>query len=116
MSEVRSKPRVFFDLFLEGEVTAKQADDFIDAWHDSGDEEKRPLAEYLGMTDEEYSVWTMDRRILPEIATARRTGGSSLITLMTEHVRQMRAANDPIDRTALFSLGHWLHARGIDPA
>lgn len=55
-------------------------------------------------------------RILPEIATGRRTGGLSLVMLVTERACLMQAANDPTDRTALFSLCHWLRARGIDPA
>lgn len=33
-------------------------DDLVDAWHDSGPEEKRGLHEYLGMTWEEYKNWT----------------------------------------------------------
>jgi hypothetical protein len=115
VSEIRTKPPSFFDLYVDGQVTAEGADDFIDAWHASGDEEQRPLTEFLGMTDEEYSVWMMDRRILPDIAAARCPGGSTLATLMTERFRRMRAANNPIDRAALFSLGHWLRARGIDP-
>jgi hypothetical protein len=28
----------------------------------------------------------------------------------------LRAANNPVDRSALFSLRRWLAARGIDPA
>jgi hypothetical protein len=116
VSEVGTKPRSFFDLFIDGLVPAKDANDFVTAWHDSGDEEQRPLAEFLGMTGEEYALWMMDRRVLPEIAAARRPGGPALATLMTERVRRMRAANNPIDRTALFSLAHWLRATGIDPA
>jgi len=116
VSEVGIKPKTFSDLFLEGEATADAADDFIDRWHDSGDEERRPLTKYLGMTDEVYELWMMDRRMLPEIVSARRPGGLPLITLATEYMRRMLAANDPIDRTALFALGHWLRARGVDRA
>jgi len=66
------------------------------------------------MTWDEYTNWTMDHRTLPELAAARRRGGPSLTTLMTGRVRRMRAANDPAERAALFSRGHWLKARGID--
>ena len=114
MSNANTKPRTFFDLFMEGQVTRENADDFIDAWHDAGQDEQRPLTEFLGMTEEEYAVWMMDRRTLPELAAARRPGGPSLTTLMADRVRRMRSANDPADRTSLFSLGHWLKARGID--
>ena len=116
MSDATTKPRTFFDLFIDGQAIAEDADDFIDAWHDSGDEEELPLTEFLGMTEEEYDVWMMDGRTLPEIAAARRPDSPTLVTLVTERVRQMRAANNPIERGALFSLGHWLRSRGIDPA
>lgn len=115
MSDAKAKPRTFFDLFIDGQATAADADDFVTAWHDSGDEEQWPLTEFLGFTEDEYNVGTMDRLTLPDIAAARRPGGPALATLVTEHVRRMRAANDPIERSALFSLGHWLAARGIDP-
>ena len=116
MSDTRTKPRTFFDLFIDGQVVAEDADDFITAWHNSGDEETRSLTEFLGLTEDEYDVWMMDGRILPDIAAARRPGGPALAILITERFRRMRTANNPIDRTALFSLGHWLAARGIDPA
>lgn len=114
MSDARTKPRTFFDLFIEGQATRDDMDDFIDAWHDSGDEEQRPLHEFLGMTEEEYAVWMMDTRILPVLALARRSSGPTIESLIADRVRRMRAANDPLDRTALFSLDHWLKARGID--
>jgi hypothetical protein len=37
-------------------VTADQANNYVDAWHESGDEETRSLAEYLGMSDDEYDI------------------------------------------------------------
>ena len=116
MSDVRSKPRTFLDLYMDGHATPEDADDAVTAWHNSGDDEQRPLAEYLGMTDEDYDVWTMDRRTLPLIAAARRLGGPSILTLLTDYQRRLRAENNPLDRTAVFSLGHWLRARGVDPA
>jgi hypothetical protein len=112
VSDASTKPRTFFDLFMDGQATRDDVYDFIDAWHDSGDEEQRPLHELLGMTEEEYAFWMMDRRVLPELALARRPGGPPIESLMADRVRRMRAGNDPLDRTSLF--GHWLKARGID--
>jgi hypothetical protein len=114
VSDASTKPRTFFDLFLDGKATEDDVDDYVSAWHDSGDEEQRPLTEFLGMTEGEYAIWTMDRRTLPDIAAARRPSGPTIESLITDRVRRMRAGNDPLDRTALFSLGHWLKARGID--
>jgi hypothetical protein len=117
-SDVETKPRTFLDLYMEGQATADDANDFVSAWHNSGDEEQRPLTEFLAMTADEYNVWTMDDRALPDIAAARRPGGPALEALIAERVRRLRAANDPRDETALFCLGHWLKAwkRGARPA
>jgi hypothetical protein len=117
VSDAPTKPRAFFDLFagsMDGQATWNDVDDFIDAWHDSGDDKQRPLHEFLGMTEEEYAIWMMDRRTLPELALARRPGGPMIESLITDRVRRMRAGNDPLDRTALFSLDHRLKACGID--
>jgi hypothetical protein len=111
VSDAETKPRTFLDLYLEGQARADDADDFVSAWHNSGDEEQRPLTEFLGMTDDEYNVWTMDDRALPDIAAAHRPGGPTLEALIAERVRRMRAENDPRDETALFCLGNWLKAR-----
>lgn len=113
MSEVRDKPRSFFDLFSDGQVRAADIDDFIEAWHDSGDAEDRPLAAFLGMTNDEYAVWLMDGHALPALARARQAG-QPLETVVAERVRQMRATGDPVYRAALFAMGHWLVARGIE--
>jgi hypothetical protein len=114
VSETTAKIPTFLDRFMDGQATANDADDCVTAWHESGEEEKRPLAQYLGMTDEEYAVWTMDDRTLSDLAAARRPGGPSLVALMTERFRRMRAANDPMDRSSLHTMGYWLRARGID--
>ncbi|PPQ31538.1 hypothetical protein [Rhodopila globiformis] len=114
MPDVEIKAPTFLDLYLQGRATADDGNDFVSAWHNSGDEEQRPLTEFLGMTEEEYNLWTMDDRTLPVIAAARQSGVSSIETLIAEHVRRMRAENDPINDAALYCLGHWLKARGID--
>jgi hypothetical protein len=110
VSDIETKPCTFLDLYLEGQATAADANDFVSAWHNSGDEEQRPLTEFLGMTDDEYNVWTMDDRTLPDIVAARRLDGPALETLIAERVRRMRAENDPCNGTALFCLGNWLKA------
>jgi hypothetical protein len=87
-------------------VSATAIDDFIDAWHDSGDDEERPLAAYLGMTEDEYSVWFMDTRTLPVILSARRSG-VPLPTLVAAYLADLRAAGDPGNATSIWSLSHW---------
>lgn len=114
MSEAITKSHRFFDLFMAGQASAADADDFVTAWHESGADEQRPLIEYLGMTDEEYGLWVMDHRLLPVFADARRQGGDALVLLIKDHVARMRRDDNPIERAAVYSLTHWLKARGID--
>jgi hypothetical protein len=67
VSEVQQKDATFIRLYDSDAVTAEQIDDFIDAWHESNDSERRPLAAYLGMTEDEYSVWL---RVARDLAAA----------------------------------------------
>ena len=66
MSE--SKKR-FIQLALNGEVLADEIEDFVDQWHESDSDEE--LQVYLGMTDEEYSLWFTDPDYLELILSAR---------------------------------------------
>ncbi len=62
----------FLDRYLKGEVLAEDIDDFVDQWHNSPGNQQ--LYEYLGMTEEEYSLWLGDPDVLSHIARARRAG------------------------------------------
>jgi hypothetical protein len=70
-SDASYKAPTFFDLHDRERVTAEQIDDFVSNWHDSGDDEQRSLAEYLGMTDLEYSAFFVTPRAIPYILAAR---------------------------------------------
>jgi hypothetical protein len=67
VSDAPTKPRTFFGLFMDGQATEDQADERVTGWHNSGDEEQRPLTEFLGMTDEEYELWTWTRAPSPSL-------------------------------------------------
>ena len=54
----------FVDDYLAGQVEAWQIHDHIAAWHDNPDSGP-DLAEYLGMTWEQYKAWG-ERGVLPE--------------------------------------------------
>lgn len=110
MSEVRNKAVPFFALYQRAEISADAIDDFIEAWHDAGDEEDRPLTEYLGMTEDEYALWVMDPRTLPLVRAVRAAGGS-LLTATARYVDDLRAAADPRSQTAILSLSSWLTRR-----
>lgn len=96
----------FFALYTKGQVTADQVHDFIEIWHESGDEEQRSLSEYLGMTEEEYSLWLMDDRTLPLCVRARR-GDGSICALVADHLAALRAANAYDDKAAIHARSHW---------
>jgi hypothetical protein len=94
VSSSQTGVRPFFDLYSRGEITAEQIDDFVHQWHHAPESEQRSLAEYLGMTDEEYAVSVMDPAALPQILAAREQG-RPLRAVMADYVARLR-------------LGHWL--------
>ena len=97
----------FFDLFADGRVSVGVVDDFVEAWHESGDEETRPSSEYLGMTAEEYGLWVIDHRKLLLIVGARR-GGASVHDRASAYYDQLREANRWEDRAAIHTLSYWV--------
>jgi hypothetical protein len=107
VSDIAQTSPTFFTLYSEGRATAEQADDFVEAWHESGDEETRSLAEHLGMSEQEYDVWLMTPRALPAILAARRTG-RPLREFVAPFYDQLRTANDPRDASVLHTMGYWL--------
>ena len=110
MSEVQPRRLAFLDLYTEGKVSAQQIDDFIDAWHESDDTEQRPLAEFLGMSEDEYSVWLASHKALPLLVAARRDG-RSVAEVVQRHLADLQSAALPVDETAIYILSHWLAKR-----
>jgi hypothetical protein len=110
VSDVRPKSLSFLDLYSDGKVTAEHIDDFIDAWHESDDSEQRPLSEFLGMTEDEYSVWLASHRVLPLLVAARRDG-RSVAAVVQQHLADLQHAAAPADETAIYVLSHWLEKR-----
>lgn len=106
MSDVRNEP-TFMTLFDQGLVTAEQADDAVQAWHESGEDEQRSLVVYLGMTETEYDVWCMAPDSLPMILRARREH-IPLRELLVPYLAALRAGGDPRERPVIHALGHWL--------
>ena len=110
MSEVKSKTPSFLQLYAAGRVTAEQIDDFIDAWHESDDSEHRSLAEFLGMSEDEYSVWLASHKALPLLVAARRDG-TLLTRVVQRYVAELESEASPSDATAIHILSHWLAER-----
>jgi hypothetical protein len=61
--------RTFMEQYLADEVDAEAIDDFVDAWHEG--EYAGSLAEFLGMSEDEYWRWVKDPDVLPEIRAER---------------------------------------------
>ena len=106
MSEVQYEAQTFFSLYSDGLIAGDQIDDFVEAWHNAGDEEKRSLPEYLGMSDDEYAVWLMSHGTLPSILAARRDR-RPLSDVVAEYLQDLQRAR-PADRPAIHALSHWL--------
>ena len=107
VSDLHTGLPTFMTLYDQGLVTAEQADDAVEAWHESGDDEQRSLSEYLGMSETEYYVWCMAPGALPIILRARRDG-MPLRDLLAAYLTELRLAADPSDRSVVYALGHWL--------
>lgn len=60
----------FVSACLAGSASGADIDDWVDAWHDS--ESERTLAQFLGLTDEEYSRWVADPRTLNGVLATHR--------------------------------------------
>jgi hypothetical protein len=61
---------MFMELYLNGQASPQEIDDYVGKWHtDPGMQE---IYEFLGMSEEEYSLWLRDPNGLPYIAHARK--------------------------------------------
>jgi hypothetical protein len=56
---------------LAGTAVAQDVDDFVDQWHDDP-EGSADLAEYLGMTADEYALWVEKPEALRYILASRK--------------------------------------------
>ncbi len=64
--------KAFVESYLDGEALPEEIDDFIDQWHVG--EFECGLAEYLGLSDEEYAEWAERPYSLPVILFAHKYG------------------------------------------
>ena len=78
----------YMEQLLRGRVLMDSIDDFIDAWHESDSGEERTLAQFLGMSEDEYTVWLASRKVLPLIVAARRDP-HGLADTVAEHLTSL---------------------------
>lgn len=103
----------YMDLLLSGERLVGDIDDFVDAWHEAPDGSAAAslgLAEYLGMTEDEYQLWVEQPDSLGFIAAAHKT---------KQPVERLLASRDQLglaaragDQTEAERLVQWLIKRG----
>jgi len=60
----------FIELCIGGDVSPSDIDRFVREWHESDSHES--LAEYLGMTHEEYASWVETPSALKHIIAVRK--------------------------------------------
>ncbi|HVC54791.1 MAG TPA: hypothetical protein VND95_02490 [Stellaceae bacterium] len=104
-----SKLRNFVDLCLAGNVLLEEIDDFVDHWHEAP--EGAELHDYLGMTEEEYSLWLRVPDSLPYIIKARHDGGP-LTNAVVNAYQDMRLAARSNDQSKITRLQKWLESKG----
>jgi hypothetical protein len=105
MSSHNHGPATFLDRYLNGEVLAEEMDDFIDVWHT--DPQNKEIYEFLGMSEQEYSLWLRDPEALPHIARARRAG-LPLQVVISAALKELRIAARSGNSAKLERLNHWL--------
>lgn len=100
-----SRRETFVDLCIGGNVLLEGIDDFVDRWHEAP--EGIELHDYLGMTEEEYSLWLRVPDLLPLIIKARRDG-RALTGAVADACQEMRLAERSADQSKIARLQKWL--------
>jgi hypothetical protein len=113
VSDVRNESLTFMTLYEQGHASPERIDDFVEAWHESGDDEKRTLVEYLGMTEAEYDIEFITPRALPTILAARRAK-RPLREFVVPFFEALQAAGDPADKPVLRALSFWLERHAAE--
>ncbi|MGI6456143.1 MAG: hypothetical protein ACOX5R_11060 [bacterium] len=63
-------PDSFIEQCIRGEASPDEIEEFIEIWHRSNSSMK--LCEFLGMTEQEYSLWLLNPCSLPAIISSYR--------------------------------------------
>jgi len=105
----RDRKHTFIDLYLNGQVLPEDIDDYIDSWH--ADPRGQQIYEFLGMSEQEYSLWLRDPDALPHIARARRER-KPLEEVISSALNEMPIAARSSDVIKVQRLKHWLEEHG----
>lgn len=98
--------RTFIEKVVAGEVSSSAIDDYVGAWHDlPGDD--RSLQDFLGMTDDEYSLWAVCPGHLALIIEARRQR-RALVDAVRDHLEAPISVTVPEAASARNRSRRWL--------
>jgi len=104
-----SQQQTFIERCLAGEAAIEEIDDFFDVWH--ADSDGGALHDFLGMTEEEYSLWLRAPDALPCILKARRDR-EPLTQAVGEVYRTLRLAPSGNGASSVERLRSWLREKG----
>lgn len=107
MSELNQE-KSFFDLYADGYVMEDEVDDYIDLWHDS--KLKISLNDFLGLSEDEYSIFLVDASALPYILQSRVTK-RPLQAIMASRLEELTVAARSSDKTARHAIKLWIDER-----
>ncbi len=99
----------FIEQCLLGEVLMEEIDDYVDQWHESGND--MPIHKFLGMKRSEYSLWLSDPDMLPFIICAHRENKG--VDLVIEEFNALPLAARSTDATKVTKLIKWLKKEGL---
>src|SRR5260221_7521576 len=99
----------FLDLCIAGTLRSNEIDDFIDEWHEAP--RGRELADHLGMTRDEYSLWLRVPDALAYIVKARREM-TPLADAVVRSCEELRRGAPVGDESRIARLEEWLSAKG----
>ena len=104
-----SRKPTFMDLCLGGKVLPDEIDDFIDQWHETP--EGHELYDYLGMTQEEYSLWLRAPDALAYVIKARHES-KPLTDTVVQGCQALCLAARTDDQSKIVRLQKWLKEKG----
>jgi hypothetical protein len=101
----------YIDQVLDGRTLWTDADDFVERWHESDSTES--LHEYLGLTWDEYALWTEKPETL-RLILASYTFGEPLNSLL-ERTDELAVAARGLEPKDADSVQRWLEKTGRLP-
>lgn len=66
----------FVELCIKGDILSEEIDEYVLEWHEGRAGENQELHEFLGLSWDEYSLWSTTPSMLEFILSARKRGTS----------------------------------------